>query len=127
MFRTIKSVLNVKVYVLRTLTAGRRNITPTVNGAVILIPTKSEDTPGEKPLPVKTDVLSTKKGIAKIYGLSFWTALWARKTLQRFLQTDIVDPEESYLFVWDWKTKSYKSIHGKAPESYDEVFPETND
>lgn len=71
--------------------------------------------------------LSTKKGIAKIYGLSFWTALWARKTLQRFLQTDIADPEESYLFVWDWKTKSYKSIYGKAPESYDEVFPETND
>ena len=51
---------NVKVYVLPTSIAGCRNITPTVNGAVMPIPMKSEDSPEEKPLPVGTDILSTK-------------------------------------------------------------------
>ena len=71
--------------------------------------------------------LAEKDGIARVYGLSFWTALWAGKTLQRFLQTDFADPDGTYLYLWDWKTKSYKSIHGKTPPSYDEEFPENNE
>lgn len=68
--------------------------------------------------------LVTKDGIARNYGLNFWTALWARNTFQRFLQTDTADPAESYLYVWDWKTRSHKSIHGKKLPSYDEAIPE---
>ncbi len=71
--------------------------------------------------------LSAKDGIAKIYGLSFWTALWAKKTLQRFLQTEIADPNETYLCVWDRKANRCKSIYGEMPPSYDEVISENYD
>lgn len=71
--------------------------------------------------------LASKEGIAKLYRLSFWESRWARRTIHMFLQTEIADPEMSYLFVWDRKSKNYKSIYGKIPQSYDEVFPETNE
>ena len=68
--------------------------------------------------------LAEKEGVARIYGLSFLSVLWAKKTLRKFLQTEFADPERTYLYFWDWKTRSFKSFYGKTPPTYDENNPE---